>query len=942
MPRFGRVDHVSQAHHFPAEVLEEIVDAETDAQVLLRPVDGRFLVWHHNRAARALFVLADEAPVHDIVPPALADLLTSTCDSVWASGRAVNLTDLPWPVVGRAQPRHVDVRVRRLYGGVSLKCLDVSAQHRAQADLRESQERYKMLAEYSSDVVFASDHGVLKWVSPSVKSVLGWRPSEMVGKSITEFLHPEDLTVMAGAANGVDAGHPARYEARFRRQDGSWLWLAITARPQYDDQGHVSGRIGSGRDISSRVAAEQALHASEREVREEREVLRSILDSSLDPQVVLQAVHDEDQQIVDFRFTDCNSAATAYLRRARRDLLGRSLHDLFAGAASLQSLSWMRSVIATGDPFVAHGISLFPSVAGGDERWYDISITALPGGVTFTWRDVTSTYRDARALADSEDLFRRTMENSPVALCLIAPDGSFMAVNRALCELLGRDEQTLHTTTWQELTYPEDLSVDLDLVADLSAGRRESYRLTKRYLRPDMSVVWGELSVSCVRNGDGSVRYFISQILDITELVQRRQALAQSERHYRLLAENTSDVVAIINAEGRFDWISPSVTGTFGWQPEEVIGKQVREFIDGEDWRRVASVMATNKQGMHMSGAFRVRQHSGAVLWVDAVANTVTDAAGRVVRIARMRDVDTEHRAQQRLRRSEERFRTAMNSSPVGMALLDERGVLVQVNDALCALMDEAPQDLTGRPLWDLGAVVSDADEWLQLVNSDQTAITREAELRSAGGGRVYVRAALAVIRDEDGQRRSVVAQFIDVTQQRKAQALLEFQANHDPLTNLKNRRAVMSVMASVQSHPARTGDRLAVLYCDIDHFKPVNDQYGHGLGDEVLTEVGRRIRRCVRVGDTVGRFGGDEFVVLLVGVHGAADARAVSDKIRRAVAEPIEAHDVSVRVTVSIGVAVAAQQEDPDDLLAAADQALFRAKQSGRNAVVVFDEIPG
>lgn len=94
-----------------------------------------------------------------------------------------------------------------------------------------------------------------------------------------------------------------------------------------------------------------------------------------------------------------------------------------------------------------------------------------------------------------------------------------------------------------------------------------------------------------------------------------------------------------------------------------------------------------------------------------------------------------------------------------------------------------------------------------------------------------------------------MVAQFIDVTASRQARALLEFQANHDPLTELKNRRAVLAALAATLSHPARTGTRLAVLYCDLDRFKPVNDADGHGVGDEVLVEAGRRIRRCVRQG---------------------------------------------------------------------------------------------
>ncbi len=151
--------------------------------------------------------------------------------------------------------------------------------------------------------------------------------------------------------------------------------------------------------------------------------------------------------------------------------------------------------------------------------------------------------RSAEAGREGDAQFRTAMQASPIGFCLVGPDGSFLAVNPALCELLGRDEATLTASTWQELTHPEDVGADQRLVDEILAGRRDDYRIVKRYLRPDGSVVWGDLSVGCVRDRAGTVKQFISQIVDVTLERTSGQALAKSQEEYRLLAENASDLV---------------------------------------------------------------------------------------------------------------------------------------------------------------------------------------------------------------------------------------------------------------------------------------------------------------------------------------------------------------------------------------------------------------
>lgn len=169
-----------------------------------------------------------------------------------------------------------------------------------------------------------------------------------------------------------------------------------------------------------------------------------------------------------------------------------------------------------------------------------------------------------------------------------------------------------------------------------------------------------------------------------------------------------------------------------------------------------------------------------------------------------------------------------------------------------------------------------------------------------------------------------------------QAREALREQAMHDPLTQLFNRRATMDVLLAELSRGSREQKPLTVMMVDIDHFKLVNDRFGHPAGDGVLCEVSWRLRTSSRTYDTVGRIGGEEFLVVLPD-HSAAQGLAQAERLRKAVcAQPITLKDLSISITVSVGVATLRhpKQDEMEALLALADQALYRAKVGGRNRV--------
>ncbi|HJV70967.1 bifunctional diguanylate cyclase/phosphodiesterase [Ideonella sp.] len=194
-----------------------------------------------------------------------------------------------------------------------------------------------------------------------------------------------------------------------------------------------------------------------------------------------------------------------------------------------------------------------------------------------------------------------------------------------------------------------------------------------------------------------------------------------------------------------------------------------------------------------------------------------------------------------------------------------------------------------------------------------------------------FNRSPVSVDRDSEGFMRSVASQLAQFLQRHQAEKALRYMANHDALTGLASRPLLHERLTQATQRAAEQGTRVAVLFMDLDRFKHVNDSLGHSAGDELLRVCARRLRECVRESDTVARFGGDEFVVLLEGLSGAADAVAPLTKILNRMSVPAEINGRELAASASIGVSMFPDDgQDVEALLMHADEAMYRAKEKG------------
>ena len=407
---------------------------------------------------------------------------------------------------------------------------------------------------------------------------------------------------------------------------------------------------------------------------------------------------------------DANLTAARLLGVERQQLVGRPLRR-FIAAPDQDLFYWHRVLLErTGEP---QDLELRLQPAVGEPVWVHLAwrprapTAGEPDTTAVTFTDVTAAHAAEEKLRASEARFRLATENSAIGMCLVSPDGGFLTVNPALCAMLGRDAETLSAATWQELTHPDDLRIDLGHVQDILDGRIESYRMLKRFLRPDGSIIWGDLAVACVRNDDGSVRHFISQIVDVTATHAAEEALRESEERYRLLADNATDIIFLGKPDSTLQWISPSVRQVLGLAPEDLVGRPAMSLIHPDDLADVRSQsQRANRDGFGRFEA-RYRQADGGYRWMSVQVHAVTDEHGTVTaRTGIARDIDAEHQAREALAASEKRFRALFHNAPLSGVVYrfvrDPAGEIVDweiadINEGGAATIGVPAEALPGR-----------------------------------------------------------------------------------------------------------------------------------------------------------------------------------------------------------------------------------------------------
>jgi diguanylate cyclase (GGDEF)-like protein/PAS domain S-box-containing protein len=283
-----------------------------------------------------------------------------------------------------------------------------------------------------------------------------------------------------------------------------------------------------------------------------------------------------------------------------------------------------------------------------------------------------------------------------------------------------------------------------------------------------------------------------------------------------------------------------------------------------------------------------------------------------------------------------------------GMLVTDEHAVIIRVNHAFSRLTGYSAEEAIGRKPSMLKSDRQDAEFYQRMWDSLQLDNNWQGEIwNRRKNGEVYPEwLNITAVVGKDGKVTNYVAAFVDFTERKQAENEIHHLAFYDPLSKLPNRRLLLDRLRQAVATGARNQTGGALLFIDLDNFKTLNDTKGHGVGDLLLIEVAKRLQGCVREGDTLSRFGGDEFVLLLEGLdeertQAAVQAQGVGEKVLEALNQPYILEGNEFHSTSSMGITLFANhQQNLDELLKQADTAMYEAKKSGRNALRFFDPL--
>jgi PAS domain S-box-containing protein len=534
--------------------------------------------------------------------------------------------------------------------------IDITERVYTEQDLRESEERYRLLAENASDVVWITDLELKPiYISPSIERQRGYTPEESLMHKFEETLAPESLEVARNAfAEGQEIEKIAERDPKrvrtvqleFKCKDGSTIWTESKINYIRDHDGEPTALIGVTRDISERKKADDALQKSE-------ELFRNAFNLA----GIGRAMADTEGNFI--RINDALCDMSGY---TEDELLESSWRGLTHPDDMKASHNYIKQLL---DGKIS-SFRITPRLVKKDGKilWIDLTVilsrdkVGKPLYMLGDIVDITERVNAETAMRESEEKFRNIFEHAAIGRGLASPDGKFVKVNKSFYEMLGYTEEEFLQKTWMDITHLEDLEESGRHAQQLMKGEVPFFRFVHRLIHKDGSVTWVDLTVVLIRDPEGNPLYIVGDIVDITERVQVEAALRDSEEKYRLVVENSLEGIAVVQ-DGLFCFTNPGVVKLLVYSKEELINKPFIEIVHPEDREIIADRYQKRLKGEEIPPSYQVRliDKEGSIKWVEAYV-VMIEWEGDTATLAFVNDITERKKAEEELRDSEEKYRS--------------------------------------------------------------------------------------------------------------------------------------------------------------------------------------------------------------------------------------------------------------------------------------------
>jgi PAS domain S-box-containing protein len=663
--------------------------------------------------------------------------------------------------------------------GLSVYFQDITERRRTEAALKASEARSQKLAASIPEVIYIfviCPDGSMKfeYISDACREIQEIEPEEILKNAaiLYEQIYPEDLQkVLQTKARSAQTLEPFVCEWRIVTQSGKLKWVQAKSRPERRDNGEIVW-YGTLSDISDRKQTEEALRQSEA-------TLHSFFDNA---PVMMGIVELRDNDIL--HITD--NAVTARLFRRTPEAMQNRL-DSQLGVPREHIHLWRDHYREAEQTQTPVRFEYFHPVPGG-VRWLSAIVSAIAGGsesrprFAYVAEDITDRKQAEAALRESEERFYNAFEYAAIGMALVAPDGRWLKVNPALCDIVGYSEQELLATDIQTITHPDDLEASLTYIQKILTGEIQTYQMEKRYCHKQGHPVWTLLSVSVVRDEPGQALYLIAQIQDISDHKRAEGALRESEERWQLAIRGNNDGIWDWNLKTNEVFFSPRWKEMLGYEDHEIANHLLDEWAkrvhpDDLDW--VLQVVRDHfeKKTPYYITEHRVQCKDGTYKWILDRGQALWDEQGNVMRmVGSHTDITERKQAEEALRESEERFRLLVDRSPVGIFQTDSQGDYLFVNPRWLEMTGLSLEEATGKG-WsnalhpkDRERVIAQWDEAAREGNE----FSREYRFRTPGGKVIWAFCNAIAIHNEAGAITGYFGTVTDISDRKQRETLLE------------------------------------------------------------------------------------------------------------------------------------------------------------------------